>query len=145
MKLLSIVIIAITLSSCSLMNKSAKTDDVVISMRKTECRGKCPVYKVEVFESGLLKFQGKKNVNVIGEEEKQLPKSEFKALKKAFSDADFFRFQDEYVTRVTDLPTTYISYTYKGQAKMIKDYHKAPAALKSLEAQVALLVEEWVK
>src|SRR5262249_29950356 len=38
--------------------------DVVVSLRKTECLGECPVYRVRIFSSGLVDYVGEEHVAV---------------------------------------------------------------------------------
>ena len=49
---------------------------------------------------------------------------------------------------ITDLPSTYISFTHKGQTKKIRDYYGAPDKLTELEDllnKIALKKDGWKK
>lgn len=63
-----------------------------------------------------------------------------------FEKADFFNFKDEYTSRITDLPTTYIGFIDKGKTKIVRDYHGAPQLLSDLEAKLEIIAnsdEGW--
>ena len=68
-------------------------------------------------------------------------------LKKSFIDANFFDFKNEYTSKKTDLPTTYISFENNGKYKKIRDYSDAPEALKNLEKMIEKIVDSsgWDK
>lgn len=125
-----------------------KSDYVMFSLRKTECKGKCPVLFMEIFKSGIVVFEGIKNTDKIGKYEKTLSKKEIRNLQKSFDNSDFFSFENEYTDKITDLPSTYISYTNNGQTKQIRDYYGAPEKLKELEEilnEIALSKDGWNK
>lgn len=105
-------------------------------MTKTACYGKCPVYKITIQGNGKAIFEGQKNVDKIGKYEKLFSKEEIENLIKKFEEVKFFEFKDEYSAKVTDLPTTYLEFTHKGQTKKIKDYYDAPTELKNLEKMI---------
>jgi len=122
-------------------------DKPIITFQKTACFGKCPVYKLEIYESGAIKLFGEKNLDKVGNYSKTLTKSEINDLKKTFLDSKFFEFNDEYTAKKTDLPTTYISFENEGKYKKIRDYSDAPEDLKKLEKLIENIVssEGWIK
>ncbi|NLL28157.1 MAG: hypothetical protein GX259_05115 [Bacteroidales bacterium] len=149
-RFLLIVVLISFFNSCKTSKDIAnnKTDYVMFSLRKTECRGKCPVFFMEIFKSGIVVFEGVKNIDKIGKYEKTLSKKEIKNLQKSFDDFDFFSFENEYTGKITDLPSTYISYTNNGQTKQIRDYFGAPEKLKELEEilnEIAQSKDGWKK
>ena len=111
------------------------------------CRGKCPVYTITIYGDGRAVYAGKKNVDKIGPYEKKLEKSQITELVKAFNDANFFEFKDEYTSKITDLPTTYTTFTTNDKTKQIRDYYGAPEELKKLEKMVEDIAnsEGWKK
>ncbi|MBW8051199.1 MAG: hypothetical protein FVQ77_12830 [Cytophagales bacterium] len=125
----------------------SENDGTVITLQKTMCYGKCPVYTITIHGDGQSVYVGKKNVDKIGKYQKKLKISEVENLIKAFEDANFYNFKDEYSAKVTDLPTTYITYTVNEKTKRIKDYYGAPDELKKLEKMVEKIAssEGWEK
>lgn len=119
----------------------------IIEMSKTPCFGTCPEYEIKINGKGLASYEGKKFVKLEGSYTKTLSDQATNDLMKAFVDADFWSFEDEYTSDISDLPTTYIAFSHGGQSKKIKDYYNAPEALKALEKLVEDIVEEegWEK
>jgi len=118
-----------------------------IEMSKTACFGTCPVYEVKINGKGAVNYEGLKFVKVEGKHTKTLSHEATNALIKAYIDADFWAFEDEYTSEISDLPTTFIAFSHDGKSKRIKDYYKAPEELKALEKLVENIVEEgnWEK
>jgi hypothetical protein len=112
-----------------------------IELKKDPCFGFCPVYSFKVDGKGNATFQGERNVNKEGAWTRTLTPEQTNALFKAFEDANFWQFQDEYTAPVTDLPTTYVTFTHKGQSKTVKDYYGSPPELKNLEKLVEEIAE----
>ena len=105
----------------------------IIIFTKGKCRGFCPAYTLEIFESNKLRYRGRTNVKVVGEKILKLTKEEVANLKKVFEASDFEKFEKEYLSRYMDIPK--FTLTYDG--KKI-DYHErsAPEELKMLSALV---------
>ncbi len=133
--------IFLSVISCNTQKKAGTQKDYAIfTLRKTNCRGKCPVYLLEIYKSGQMKLKGSKNIDKIGEYKNTISKDELNTLIKEFEQADFFSFKDEYVAKITDLPTTYISYSTGKKTKKIRDYHGSPEVLKNLEKKLEQFV-----
>jgi hypothetical protein len=103
---------------------------IIFTLRTTACYGTCP---------------GQYHVNVQGQVSKKLKKGTVVALREQFMAADFFEFKNVYEKPITDLPTTYISFTYQEKTKEIKDYVGSPSTLKELETLIKKLVSEEVE
>lgn len=134
-----------SVSSCK--NQNLPTEDILISLEKTTCMGPCPAYKVEIFASGLVLFNGKSNHEMIGKYKSQLDPQALEQLVEKFRSANFFKYKSSYTGDVNDLPTTYIFFKNNGEEKMIQDYYNAPQTLKELEKLVIDLVPalKWKK
>ncbi len=132
-------------SADSRPSSSEKT--LVISMKKTMCYGKCPIYEMEIYNDYTVKFIGEKNVDMIGEHIATVSETTFNSLVKKFRDVNFFSFESEYKAAVSDLPATYIFFADGTESKKIMDYYGAPDSLKALENAVADLIPEleWSK
>jgi hypothetical protein len=103
--------------------------------------GNCPVFRAEIYKNGFVVYEGKQFVNRIGMYTGKLSSGEMDRLERAFAEAEFFTFKDEYVQPWTDLPTTYIFFSDGKKNKRIKDYYGAPEALKKLEQLVIERIE----
>ncbi len=156
MKIIVYVTLTIAFFSCHTTKKMRTTDAVttavtnkliVISMKKTMCYGRCPVYEVEIYNDRTAKYIGEKYVDNIGEFTATVPEERYNVLLEQFKSANFFAFEKEYRAAVSDLPTTYLFFSYEGKSRKIMDYYGAPESLKTLEKSVADLVNdlEWEK
>jgi hypothetical protein len=103
--------------------------------------GPCPVDQLTVYSDGRLVYQGGANAPRTGSFAGQLTATERKELTAKFNAADFFAFQDSYVSTLSDLPTRYITYWQGTKSKRIRNYDGAPAALKALEAELINLIK----
>jgi len=148
-KIFIILAFLVIFSSCkTTKNTKSQSDYVVFSLRKTECKGKCPVYFMEIYKSGKIKFEGTKNTDRIGKYEKEILEKEIESLISDFENANFFDFEEEYTASITDLPTTYISFSNGVKTKTIRDYHGSPRELKDLENKLETIAESpdnWKK
>ena len=121
--------------SCSSQKELQITADEtpIISFAKERCRGFCPAYTLEIFESNKLRYTGRANVKVMGEQIYKLTKEEVANLQKAFEASEFEKFEKEYLSGYMDIPK--FTLTYKGQRI---DYHErsAPEEIKDLSTLV---------
>lgn len=135
--LIKLLLFSIITFSCNATKKGfINNDNLLVSMEKTECKGKCPVYSIKIYQDGRVILTGTKNFKKIGVFSKHLSINKIKIIDKAFSDSNFFNFENEFTNKITDLPTTYISYTKDSKTKRIRDYYGAPSELKRLEEMI---------
>lgn len=109
---------------------------LVASLRRTPCFGKCPSFEVKFFSSGLAEFRGKANVPRIGHFQATM-KTEWLAdfLKEAES-RGFFQFEDLYPPnrqKIADLPITLTSISFGGRTKSIENRFDSPVSLREFE------------
>ena len=121
--------------SCSSQKELKITGDEtpIVSFAKERCRGFCPAYTLEIFESNKLRYTGQANVKIMGEQIFNLKKEEVINLKKAFEASEFEKFEREYLSGYMDIPK--FTLIYKGQRI---DYHEKSATeeIKELSALV---------
>jgi hypothetical protein len=106
-----------------------------------------PEYKIDLYNNRQMFLDAKKNLDKNGKYMRTLSDKEYSQLVDAFRDADFFKFKAEYTANITDLPTRYITFSYKGEEKKIKDYYGAPEELKELEFMLQSFLDRvgWEK
>jgi hypothetical protein len=154
MKKVTLLLYLLAIGACKSHKKVAEkstrnvvqnTPQQVFFLEMTPCYGTCPSYKVVVFDNDSLTYEGMRHVAKEGIVAKQLPKGTVNQLVEKFREANFFNFQNEYTSKMTDFPTTYIAFTDKGITKKIKDYYKAPESLRQLEMLIGNLVKDEVE
>ena len=117
----------------------------VITLRRTACFGTCPIYSLEIFEDGRLRYNGENFVGVVGRQEARILSAAVKSLIANFLSIDYFHLKDVYETHrnpdgtiewITDLPTTYTSLRIGSRTKSVKDYAFSPEKLRQLEVEI---------
>lgn len=132
----------------SIGNDGNENATLVISYYQTPGYSKStPEYTIELYNNRQMHLIATKNLDKEGKYMRRLTKEEYSQIVSAFDDADFFDFKDEYTDNITDLPTRYISFTYEGKSKKIKDYYGAPEKLGELELMVRSYLDRvgWSK
>ena len=142
------LLFAAGLDSCRSQVISNQAQNLVISMERTSCFGTCPVYKVEIFDSGLIKFTGESHHEMIGNYRSHIDWKPLQVLREKFRQANFFSFKKEYMSSLQDLPSTYLYFKDGENEKNVLDYgNAAPAELKNLEQAIDELIRTntWKK
>lgn len=112
-----------------------------VEMSKGVCFGTCPVYNISIKGNGEAGYEGIRFVKKEGLFTKKFTAQETNVLFNAFEKSDFWSFQDEYTEEVTDLPTTFLTFRYKGKEKKIRMYFGYPEELETLAGYVAEMAE----
>jgi len=127
--------------SCSATNLDT-SDNVVFEQKKTPCYGDCPVYELKIYDNRTVEIEANQNLDLKGHFMAKISKERFDQIKNAFDQSDFFQYEEEYTSNMTDLPSTIITYRKGEKAKTIIDYDKAPESLKNLEKKLHNLIDE---
>ncbi len=143
-------ILALLLSGCgSKKNLTQKffdqqSDSFKLSMERTACFGKCPIYTIKITDNGTLEFDGQKFVEPQGKHTVQVSPEDMATLKKMMVEINFLGLEDKYDTEyISDIPST-ITILYRGlvEEKKVLNRHNGPAKLKEFETFVDSL---WKK
>ncbi len=130
--------------------EASSASSVMLSLERTACYGRCPIYSVTVLRDGTVRWEGKQFVKVTGKATAKLPAATMTALADAFKHADYFALADKYDSYdVTDHPSAIVSYADGGKKKTIHHYHgdrSAPEKLSELESRIDELVgtARWI-
>jgi hypothetical protein len=117
----------------------------VITLKRTACLGTCPVYSLEIFDDGFIRFVGIDFVQYTGEQRSVVPQEFVENLVADLLKADYFSFQDSYETckdpmgrtqMITDLPTVVTSLRVGKTKKTVRHYACAPRRLGDLEQEI---------
>jgi hypothetical protein len=152
---LILLIAPITATSCTgnqtATPASPDLEDVVITLERTACHGTCPVYKLTIYGSGTVIYEGRYYVKTTGNVESTINEGKIEQLVAEFEKIDYFSLNDSYEERViTDAPSAITSTTLGGETKSITHYHgdlNAPEELEELEDKIDEVVnsEQWIK
>ncbi len=139
---LAVFIFAAAILACG---QNTPPKQPLITLQRTACLGSCPVYKLAIYGDGSVVYEGEESVRVKGVEKYRIDADAVRQLADKFVAAHYFSFESKYVsiksadgteTMVTDLPSTYTSFTWEGRTKKIDDYVVAPKELHELEKEV---------
>ena len=130
----------------AILNKANKSPEVLkeslfLTMERTPCYVKCPAYKITIFNTGNVLFEGYSHTKYIGKYGKQLTKKQLKEIQQMMDEIDILEMKDVYDTEVTDFPSTILflvsNNTHK---KKILDRVNAPSELKRFEKLIDFFV-----
>lgn len=152
MRLRTALLIVLLLGTASAF---AQEREPVITLRRTACFGTCPVYSLEIYEDGFVRFLGTDFVQYKGEQRAVIPREAVDNLVASFVRANYFALRDSYETykdrkgriwRVTDLPTIYTSLRVGTRKKSVRDYAFAPKRLTELEDEIDRVAhtQHWI-
>jgi len=120
----------------------------VLSIKKTPCYGKCPVFEARFMSDGRVTWQGKKHTERIGHYEAFVNKDALSRLTAQIKSSQYFDLQPNYPTNadrmITDLPQTITKVQIDGKIWQITNNYDAPKALKDLERFVLNELSELV-
>lgn len=100
-----------------------------VLMGRAACYGKCPTYTIEVFESGLLRYTGKDNVEKMGVFEKMIKSEDAINFLKDFNTLRPDTLHFMYETKIADLPGVYYFITYPDSVKRVINADAGPRIL----------------
>ena len=130
-----------------------------ITLERTGCYGECPIYKVRISGSGLVRFDGEHFVKASGRHTARVRPAAVRELVAAFEKAGWFRIRRDFSQNtcskqcrkgcVTDSPSVITSLTLRGRTHQIRNYHGclcSPRILWELERKVdeAAGTDRWV-
>lgn len=123
----SFLVLALSLSimmfiaGCKVTDKvaiaSPEQEELVINMQKSPCFGTCPVYSLDIYNTGRAEVYGTKNFKWLGRFEKTLTPEEYAHLIQQFEEKKFYSYDSIYTSEVADYPSVSISYKKDQQIK----------------------------
>ena len=122
-------------------------DTLYLTIRRTPCYGKCPIYQADIYNSGYVVYNGKRFVENLGEWTGRLTPDALQSIRHLARTVRYFEFEDDYDSPVTDFPSTYTTMHYNGMRKTIKNRVGGPDELKEFENHVQKVLDgvTWTK
>jgi hypothetical protein len=121
-----------------------------ITLSRSLCYGRCPVYEVEIHGDGTFLYDGKLNVDAKGKRTAKISHASLVELVDFFRKTNYFSLDDRYVSAITDNPTYETSISFDGISKSVVDYVGPsvgmPSTVTELEAAIDRLsgAYKWV-
>src|ERR1700730_2925658 len=114
-------------------NGRAESPVAKISLERTACFGTCPVYTLTVYSDGKVEYEGKEHVKEKGARSSKIDEKLFLRLLEKADEIGFFKLNDRYEGRVTDLPTRITTVTKGDVSKTVRNYYGGPKGLHDFE------------
>lgn len=117
-----------------------------IGLRRTACRGECPVYEVVIRADGTFEYVGERYVERQGGYTGRVNRRSFRKLAELVEDVGFMNLEERYAVPLTCQATTYTTVVMAGEKKTVSNYGDAgPALLWAIEELIdkLLLEAEW--
>jgi len=134
-------------SATDMKQSSNSTESLFVSMKKTPCYGRCPIYEVKIYQSGKVIYDGKRFVEREGVYSGKLSKEQMEKIAAKAREIGYFDLEDEYNSPVTDFPSTYTTVNLDGKSKTIKNRVGGPLPLKAYEKLIEEILDKiiWTK
>lgn len=123
-----IATLALLLSACCKI-KTSGTPYELITIERTGCFGKCPVYRAVIMSDGTASYIGTRAVEKLGVHTTKITCKSFNSLIKQADKIKFLDFADKYPTdnrAIADLPALYISFNDGKKMKKVIAKQGAP-------------------
>lgn len=125
------------------------SQQVVLTLERTACFGFCPIYKLSVYGSGKVVYEGTRFVKVTGTRTTTISQTAVRKLVADFQKINYFNLQDSYTGGHTDAPSAITSLTMGKKQKTVNHYlpsPDAPTQLTELENKIDAVVnsKQWI-
>ena len=121
-------------------------DHTIYYLSESACFGKCPVFNLEVHETGLIKLEGKQNCKLQGSYQMNISPEVIYELELLFHAADFDNLPNKYSSMIADVQTISISKFENGLKKTVTFRENRPESLmwiKTWMHELAMNAEGW--
>lgn len=124
------------------VKKTLPIEEVVfITMERTPCFGKCPAYKLTIFNTGKVNYEGFDFAPKQGKYNTTINKIQLDELKNNIKLINLFSLKDKYDASITDIPSCILYVQLDGKKKKILDRYKAPVALRNFEKLIDSMID----
>ena len=105
----------------------------LIVMERTACYGTCPQYIISIYNNGTIEYEGKMFVSKIGCFFSFLSEDILNMIKSEFIASQFFSFENEYNSNITDIPSVILEAHMGSKNHRVIDRLNGPKKLKNLQ------------
>lgn len=118
-------------------------DSLLFHFERSPCFGRCPVYKLIIYESGHTRYEGINFVDNMGYYQAKISPSEIAQIYSLIAETNFFELNDVYDNEnITDLPSMIFRARAMGQDKKIIARYEFPEALKEMATAIDEMFED---
>jgi hypothetical protein len=118
-------------------------DSLVVSFEKTACFGRCPVYKIKVYQSGFATYEGINFVDRMGLYYTRFDLNQIQEIQMEAREEGFFEFEETYDREgLTDLPSTTLGINAEGNRNKVEARFEIPKQVNTFFAWVENKLEQ---
>jgi len=126
------------------------TPNLLLSLERYPCFGKCPVFEIEFFDNGFVRYTGKRYMDLIGNYSTNINKRELNDLLTYAVNINYPDLSTTYPRNgkvILDVPFTITYVKYGAEINRIENHHNAPIDLIKFEEHIELLINNlnWEK
>lgn len=118
-----------------MFNKGQKEQIESISLSRSGCYGKCPVYQITVNRDGSVLYKGDMFVEHIGSYEVDVD-VDFQKLEDLVETSDFFNLDERYIESVADIPVCGVTVRTTSKVKSVIDNGIGPQELRFFQKEI---------
>lgn len=125
----------------------AAGDSLYLSYERTACYGRCPIYKINIYDGGYATYDGINFVDKMGKFHGYFAESTLIDLEKTLNDMYFFQLEDAYDNpSLSDLPSKIIVVNTPVREKRITARYNVPQELIQLFEKIDGIIDanEWL-
>ena len=129
-----------------LFENVSEDDSLFASINRGYCYGTCPVYQMNIYNSGIVTYNGIRNLDLLGKYTTTISKEQMTMFFDAVNATGYLQMEDEYDNHgVTDLPKTTSSIVVNGKRKQVMRRYGYPKSIIVFEKLFDDLIdsEEW--
>jgi len=130
-----------SVSKNTVETKKQTEPQMLASIERTACYGRCPMYKATFMDNGEVKYVGKGFVDKIGTYKTLISANEVLEIKNKISGYSYFELDSLYPTLITDFPSSITEVNLNGKRKKIVNRSSPPPSLKAFEKFLDSLLE----
>jgi len=118
-------------------------DSLAVSFERTPCFGRCPVFKIKVYDSGFATYEGLNFAEKMGLYSYRFSEADLDKMYEMAKAIDYFTLNSEYNDpRVSDLPSTISEVKLKGESHRVNARMGTPQKLKDFHENLGIMLNE---
>lgn len=111
-------------------------------MERTPCFGRCPWYNVYITKDGYIHYEGKRDAELLGVYEGQVPKKDVADMLKWLQKQNLPKEETSYPVTISDLSRMHLSFKNNGKHVALKNAQEGPSYFKDLGAYIDELLQK---
>lgn len=137
------------IGSCTSLEKiDLKTEQPLVIMSKGACFGRCPIYEITVYKSGIATFKGERFTEKLGLWIRQLSDTEMRNLNEQLQETNLWQYPSFYSSRLSDAPQITITQFEEDASKSVTGKENRPPSVMELQEFLERMAEssddKWV-